>query len=290
MNQEHLFVIVIPTFNRSKLIIRALKSIKKQEYKNWKCVIVNDGSTDDTDTLVNEFIRQDDRYLYIQQENKGVNAARNAGIDFIEKSVDNCFYLFIDDDDYLAEDCLTKVSSLIDRKLPYSWFGLNCINIETRQKVSRVKSYGANNYIKDLMFGRNWRGDITSFIHSSIIGDLRFCKEIKNGEEWYFWSQLAINNNVYIVDEAGSFKDYLPAGLTKSGFNRDKAIQVQLLKLKILSPVVGERKMIHQIVTLAKNYYQSGKKEEARIFLKKAFKLNPLYLRQYTHWIKHFFS
>ena len=106
---------------------------------------------------------------------------------------------------------------------------------------------------------------------------------VKNG---IFGSQLAIENDVYIVDEPGSYKDYLPEGLTKSGFNRDKAIQVMRLKLEILSPIVGEKKMIHQIITLSKNYYQKGQKKKARDLLIKTFKLNPFYLRQYPHWIK----
>jgi glycosyltransferase involved in cell wall biosynthesis len=289
MNQEPLFVIVVPTYNRIKLLMRSLMYIENQEYKNWKCVVVNDGCTDDTDQKVVDYIKGKERFSYIKQENKGVNAARNSAIDLIERSAVDSYYIFIDDDDYLSEECLIKAQAMIKENSDYKWFGYNCINIENKKKVSRIRQYGKNNYIKGLMFGNDWRGDITSFIHSSIIGDLRFCKEIKNGEEWYFWAQLSIDNNVLILDEPGSFKDYLPAGLTKSGFNRDKTIQVQLLKLKILSPIVGERKMIHQIVTLAKNYYQLGKKEEARIFLKKAFKLNPLYLRQYAHWIKHLF-
>jgi glycosyltransferase involved in cell wall biosynthesis len=289
MNQEPLFVIVVPTYNRVELLIRSLKSIENQEYKNWKCVVVNDGSTDDTDHKVLDYIQGKDNFSYIKQENQGVNAARNAGIDLIQQSIVDCYYIFIDDDDYLSEQCLIKAQAMIREHVGYKWFGYNCINIENKNKVSKIRQYGENNYIKGLMFGNDWRGDITSFIHSSIIGDLRFCKEIKNGEEWYFWAQLSITNNVFILDEPGSFKDYLPAGLTKSGFNRDKAIQVLLLKLRILSPIVGERKMIHQIVTLAKNYYQSGQKKEARVFLKKAFQLSPLYLRQYTHWIKHLF-
>jgi glycosyltransferase involved in cell wall biosynthesis len=289
MNQEPLFVIVVPTYNRVELLIRSLKSIENQEYKNWKCVVVNDGSTDDTDDKLLDYIQGKDNFSYIKQENQGVNAARNAGIDLIQQSIVDCYYIFIDDDDYLSEQCLIKAQAMIREHVNYKWFGYNCINIENKNKVSKIRQYGENNYIKGLMFGNDWRGDITSFIHSSIIGDLRFCKEIKNGEEWYFWAQLSITNNVFILDEPGSFKDYLPAGLTKSGFNRDKAIQVLLLKLRILSPIVGERKMIHQIVTLAKNYYQSGQKKEARVFLKKAFQLSPLYLRQYTHWIKHLF-
>ncbi|OUS40878.1 hypothetical protein A9R00_03785 [Oleispira antarctica] len=284
-----LFVVVLPTYTRSELLIRALESIHYQNYTNWKCIVVDDGSTDNTESVAQGFIAKDDRITYVKQENRGVNAARNAGINLVSATINDCYYIFIDDDDYLAEDCLIRAAACIFEQPSYSWYGFNCINSGTQQRISKIKDYGRNNYISGLMFGHSWRGDITSFIHASIIDGLRFCQEVKNGEEWYFWSQLAVNHDVFIKDEAGSFKDYLPSGLTKSGFNRDKAIQILKLKLRILSPIVGEKKMIHQIVTLAKNCYQQGKKPEARALLRKTFMLKPFYLRQYPHWIKQFF-
>lgn len=289
MVEKPLFVIILPTYTRSELLVRALNSIQNQNYAHWKCIIIDDGSIDNTELVAQNFINNNDQFEYIKQENKGVNAARNTGIEYISSKKNNFYYIFIDDDDYLADQCLHNASICISEEPNYSWYGFNCIDSETHRKVSRIKSYGANNYLKDLMFGSSWRGDITSFIHDSIVGQLRFCPEVKNGEEWYFWSQLAVHNNVFMKDEAGSFKDYLPSGLTRSGFNRDKAIQVLRLKLKILSPIVGEDKMIHQTVTLAKNYYQQGMRPEAQRLLRKAFKLNPTYLRQYPHWIKQFF-
>ena len=289
MKKNPLFVIILPTYTRSELLIRALKSIQSQCYSSWKCVVVDDGSTDNTESVANDFMLQDDRIDYVKQTNLGVNAARNTAIELISEITDDYYYIFIDDDDYLAERCLEKAAACISENPNYCWYGFNCIDSCTQQKISKIKAYGRNNYISDLMFGNGWRGDITSFIHSSIIDGLRFCREVKNGEEWYFWSQLSVKHDVFIKDEAGSFKDYLPSGLTKSGFNRDKTIQVLNLKLTILSPIVGERKMIHQIVTLAKNYYQQDCKPEARALLRKAFKLNPLYLRQYSHWIKQLF-
>lgn len=288
--QHHSFVIIIPSYMRSDLLKRALDSIKTQGYENWNCVVINDGSTDKTESIVKKYVNHDHRVHYLKQENSGVNVARNTGIEYAKSKFDNFYYLFIDDDDYLAEDCLSKANNSILEQPDYKWHGFNCINSDkTAKKISRIKSYGPNNYISDLMFGQNWRGDITSFIHNSLVDDLRFCQEFKNGEEWYFWSQLAVNNDTLISDTPGSFKDYLPTGLTKSGFNRDKAIQVLKFKLKILSPIVSETKMIHQVVSLAKNLYQQGNKVEARKYLFQAFSINPLYLRQYPHWIKQLF-
>jgi glycosyltransferase involved in cell wall biosynthesis len=289
IHREKCFIIILPTYNRVDLLERALKSIQNQDHKHWQCIIINDGSTDNTDKIASEYKKSDSRIHLLTQNNQGVNSARNTGIEFAQSNFNDFYFLFIDDDDYLHKECFKSASYSISSHKEFKWHGLNCIKISDKHKVSRIKNYGQNNYINDLMFGRNWRGDITSFIHESIVENHRYCQEIKNGEEWYFWSLLAEKNDCFISDIPGSYKDYLPSGLTNSGFNRDKTIQVIKLKLKMLTPLVGEKKMVHQLVTLAKNLYQQGDKKEARKLLIKVFKMKPLYIRQYPHWLKQLF-
>lgn len=286
---DNRFVIILPTYNRSSLLVRAVNSIKAQKHNNWQCVIVNDGSSDNTSEVAENLAKTDSRIHILSKPNGGVNAARNTGIEYALSHFEEFYFLFIDDDDYLHTDCFEHASRSIYNHCDYKWHGFNSLKISNGRKVSRVKNYGANNYINDLMFGKNWRGDITSFIHCSLIENVRYCKEIKNGEEWIFWSQLAKKNDVFINNIPGSYKDYLPAGLTRSGFNRDKAIHVMKLKIKMLTPIVGEKKLIHQHVSLAKNLYQSGDKDGAKKILTKVFKLNPYYLRQYPHWVRQLF-
>jgi hypothetical protein len=288
MNQ-HRFVIILPTYERPDFLIRALNSIKNQSYSHWQCVIIDDGSTDNTNTITREYKDSEAKFHCITQSNQGVNSARNTGIEYALAHFNDFYFIFIDDDDYLHRDCLSKANACITTNHEYKWHGFNCNKASNDKKISRIKKYGPNNYIRDLMFSKNWRGDITSFIHNSIVDKYRYSTEIKNGEEWFFWSQLAIHNDTFITDFPGSYKDYLPEGLTKSGFNRDKAIQVIKLKVNILSPIVGEKKLVHQLVSLAKNLYQQGFKDEAKKILIKVFKLKPWYFRQYPHWIKQLF-
>lgn len=283
------FTVILPTFGRSKLLSRVLDSIKNQKYSNWECIIIDDGSFDDTPNISKKYTKLDSRFHYIHQNNEGVNSARNTGIEFALTKFKDFYFLFIDDDDYLHKNCFSNANLSISNNNEYKWHGFNAIKVSDGKNISFIRNYGANNYINDLMFGKNWRGDITSFIHNSIVKDCRYCTEIKNGEEWFFWSQLALQNDTFISNIPGSYKDFLTTGLTKSGFNRDKAIQVIELKVKTLSPIVGEARMIHQLVSLAKHLYQQGSKTEARKLLTKVFKLNPWYVRQYPHWIKQLF-
>ncbi len=79
--------IVVPCYNASEYLEECLESIKNQLYRNFICVIVNDGSTDSSDRIINKYCETDSAmFRSIFQENSGLSAARNAGVDFLKKS------------------------------------------------------------------------------------------------------------------------------------------------------------------------------------------------------------
>lgn len=102
-----LISIVIPTFNRAHLIGETLDSVMAQTYENWECIIVDDGSTDNTDRIIADYIKIDNRFQYHRRpENKlkGANSCRNFGA---EISAGN-YLIFLDSDDYLLDFCLSQ--------------------------------------------------------------------------------------------------------------------------------------------------------------------------------------
>ena len=73
--------VIIPTYNRANLVGRAIKSVLNQTYQNLEIIVVDDGSTDNTEEAIEEFQKQDKRIKYIKHErNMGGLAARNTGI------------------------------------------------------------------------------------------------------------------------------------------------------------------------------------------------------------------
>ena len=74
------FSIIIPTYNRAHLISMAIDSVIAQTFENWELIIVDDGSTDNTKELVDNYCSIDKRIRYIYQENAERSAARNNGI------------------------------------------------------------------------------------------------------------------------------------------------------------------------------------------------------------------
>lgn len=92
--------IIIPTYNRANLISETLESLIAQTYRNWECIIIDDGSTDNTGEVVGQFLKKDSRFqMFLRPENhlKGPSGCRNFGI---KKAIGD-FILFFDDDDIM---------------------------------------------------------------------------------------------------------------------------------------------------------------------------------------------
>lgn len=81
MNNQALVSVIIPTYNREKVLSKSIESVLKQTYENWELIIVDDRSTDNTKELVSSFMRQDERIKYIVNDRKkGPSGARNCGM------------------------------------------------------------------------------------------------------------------------------------------------------------------------------------------------------------------
>src|SRR5690242_19616654 len=93
--------VVIPTYNAALLLPNALNSILAQTMSDWEIIIIDDGSTDQTEELVRSHYA-DPRIRYIKQANGGVSAARNRGV----VTTDAKYVAFLDDDDALTPDAL----------------------------------------------------------------------------------------------------------------------------------------------------------------------------------------
>lgn len=94
--------IIIPVYNNEKTVKRTLDSILKQTYPDYEVIIVNDGSEDRTGDIIRETISGDDRFIYVEQDNQGVAAARNRALETASRK----YVMFVDGDDYLPPTAL----------------------------------------------------------------------------------------------------------------------------------------------------------------------------------------
>lgn len=105
MDREGSISIIIPVFNVEQYLDECLLSAVNQTYRNIEIVVINDGSTDSSSDICEEWARKDARIKVIHQENGGLSVARNTGIEYAKGQ----YICFLDSDDYLVPDCCEKI-------------------------------------------------------------------------------------------------------------------------------------------------------------------------------------
>lgn len=112
--------IIVPCYNQGKFLDECLNSVIGQSYANWECVIVNDGSSDNTEYLAKKWLLKDKRFTYIYQENQGLCSARNFGIEHSNGQL----ILPLDADDKIGKKLLSLAVKTFNKepnlKLVYS--------------------------------------------------------------------------------------------------------------------------------------------------------------------------
>ncbi len=118
--EQPFFSIIIPVFNTSGYLEFCLDSIIKQEFTDWECVLVDDGSSDGSEKICGEYAEKDSRFKVFHQKNSGVSAARNFGLD----KADGEWIWFIDSDDVIHPRSLKILCKNIkrDSKLDFVYF------------------------------------------------------------------------------------------------------------------------------------------------------------------------
>lgn len=97
MQNLELISVIVPVYNVEKYIRECLDSIVNQTYKNLQIILVDDGSTDNSGKICDEFAKKDSRITVVHQENQGAGVAKNTGLELIEGE----YFSIIDSDDYI---------------------------------------------------------------------------------------------------------------------------------------------------------------------------------------------
>src|SRR5690606_20109294 len=104
--------IVVPTHNHSEFLNECLESVFNQTFEGWECIIVNDGSTDNTAEIVQPWLEKDIRFKYVEIINSGVSAARNKGIEMANSE----WILPLDSDDIINSQYLEKAIPFLKKE------------------------------------------------------------------------------------------------------------------------------------------------------------------------------
>ncbi len=103
--RNDLVSIIVPVYNMELYLDRCLQSLYQQRYSHFEVLMINDGSTDGSQKIMNHWVEKDERFKAFSQENGGLSAARNLGL----KNVQGDFISFVDSDDWVTQDFLLKL-------------------------------------------------------------------------------------------------------------------------------------------------------------------------------------
>lgn len=102
MGEDALISVIVPVYNTKEYLRLCIESILNQSYSNFEVILVDDGSTDGSDAICNEFLKKDKRVVYLRKENGGLSSARNFGV----KHSNGKYISFVDSDDFISKDYL----------------------------------------------------------------------------------------------------------------------------------------------------------------------------------------
>jgi len=200
--KNRLVSIIIPVFNRPDLIVETLTSIQNQSYANFECLLVDDGSTDNSMAVIKDFIRQDERFqLHSRPVNKlkGANSCRNHGFEISKGEYINWF----DSDDIMHPDFIaSKMAVFEDADAVISKV---CYFKDTIQNITgyenRTKS--SDNLFEDFVTLKiSWHTPDPLWRKSFLTGKKIFREELKKGQDRDFHIRLLMEDpKIIFVDE-----------------------------------------------------------------------------------------
>jgi glycosyltransferase involved in cell wall biosynthesis len=184
--------IILPTYNGSRFIEQAIKSVLKQSYEDFELLIIDDGSTDKTSEIISEISEQDPRIICFRNNtNLGIQKTLNIGL----RNTKGEYIARIDDDDeWIYKDKLKKQVDFLDAHPDYVLVGTGAIVInEDGQELFRYFNPETDKEIRNKILGK------TCFIHPSVmfrkesaikLGGYDELIEMKNFEDYILWLKM----------------------------------------------------------------------------------------------------
>ena len=258
------FSVLIPVYNKEKHLSKTIESVLQQSFIDFELIIVNDGATDTSETIIKSFT--DPRINYIKQENQGVSVARNTGINAANAN----YIALLDADDIWKEDYLEKIDALIDEYPKQDVFAAVC-TIESRGSTyqptysianlspnkSYVVSYFAASYINTILTSSS------TVLHKDVFEKIGYYNpSLPSGEDTDLWIRLGIDYTVVFLNTPLATYRYEPTSLSNSPKKVKKALDLDCYEKHIASHTGLKKFLDLNRYSLALHAKIAGNKED----------------------------
>lgn len=198
MDKNEMISIIVPVYNKEQYIKKCLDSLINQTYENIEIIIINDGSTDDSEKIIKEY--DDKRIKYYKNKNQGIGKTRNYGI---EKSQGN-YIMFVDIDDYIdknACEILLKKAKTNNNDIVIT----NYYNVEkdkiTKNNIEKITKHSINEE-KDILLKVNLAPWNKIYKKELIISNnIKFEENLKYEDAVFVIEALIKANNIGQIDD-----------------------------------------------------------------------------------------
>lgn len=198
---ENKISVIVPVYNTEDYLEKCIRSIMNQTYKNLEIITINDGSTDNSLSILENLKKEDDRIIIINQENMGVSKARNKGLDYATGE----FIGFVDSDDFLEEDMYDiMIKHLIEENADLCRIKAFIYNreggIEEISNDRKIYTYNneleiMNVYLQNELKIAVW----DKLFRKSAVENIRFDSSLFNEDAAYVW-EACLNSRKVVMD------------------------------------------------------------------------------------------
>ncbi len=214
--------IIVPSYNQAQYLDDALYSVFDQTYQNWECIIVNDGSTDNTEQIARKWAEKDSRFRYFHKKNGGVSSARNLALD----NANGDYIQFLDSDDFLDKNklqvSLGTLKESNNKNLVISNFRMFTNKISESSAPFCNLTYELLNFNSALL---KWETEFSVPIHCGffdirLFEEFRFSNTLDVREDWIMWLFLFQKvSKVYFINQTLVYYRLHSKSVTADGNN-----------------------------------------------------------------------
>lgn len=261
MNENNIIVsIIVPVYNTSNYLSKCLDSILNQTIENLEVIVVNDGSTDQSKRIIEEYCLKDSRIRAFHQKNQGVSAARNNGI----SSSKGEYLIFVDSDDYIHNEMLEELVSAARKynalitKCDVYYVKRNELK-ELDYKDDNIKSIESTEALKQLftIFDETHFGYTHSKLYNRdfiVKNDLKFHNEMSFAEDTLFFLEACIlAKSVVYIPKQLYYYNLTNVSLTRTYIkNLDS-------KYELLHSALEDKMKLYNVYTNLERYYLNFK-------------------------------
>ncbi|HSV89391.1 MAG TPA: glycosyltransferase family A protein [Bacteroidales bacterium] len=190
--------VIVPCYNSGKFVAETLSCVSKTDYPNWECVIVNDGSTDNSEIIVSEFSKNDSRFRLVTQANSGPSAARNMAI----KHCTGEYVLPLDADDLISKDYIKEAAEILTNRPEIKLVYCLARKFGRKNQAWKLPDYSFEKLLVDNMIF------CTAMFRKSDFTKTRgFDETMRSGrEDWDFWIEfLKDGGQVFRIEKVHFF-------------------------------------------------------------------------------------